>query len=279
MYKVADCPPEKTVFAWIAAQEGWAQGATRYEPDIQIPGFGYDRDKLLADLSQLAGVVELQPWRSQAPGAVYGMSLHRDPNGPEDEKYCGSFGHPRYKSYSAEDYFKVPMTDLPSARKGDYLDELAFRAMLPEVRALPELSRVLSWFSRPVVRGTLRVILGDRAFPSLADSAGMHTDQPPEMAVRINLTVQSSPNFGLEYEGRSPIFTDQGGYRVVCTDINHRIFVRQPDQTQRIHVVFDVVPWLDYDEQNDAWVPNEFFMKKHPYDMIVDGDFGPKGVA
>lgn len=277
MFQHAECPPDKAFFNWLAPQVGWKQSAPRFLPDIQIPGFGYDQKALLLELGQLSRSVPIVPWRSQAPGAVFGMSLYRDPNGPEDEVYCGSFGHPRYRSYSPADYFKVPMLDIGSAVKGDYLDEFAFRAQIPEIASLPELSRVFAWFSKPVIRGTLRIIRGDKVVASVPNGGGMHTDQPPEMAVRVNLTVQSSSNFGLEYEGHPPFFTEPGGYRVVCTDVNHRVFIKKPEPIERVHVVFDVVPWFDYDMVRDAWTPNEFFMKKHPYDMIVDGDFGPQG--
>lgn len=276
MYKHLDCPPDKTMFGWIAESEGMPAFTRRFDPDVRIPGFSYDREALLADINTLKEQVPFIPWRSQAPGAVYGTSLHMDPNGPPHERYCGSFGHPRYRSYTPTDYFKVPMLDMVKAGKGDYLDELAFRQPIPEVAALPELSRVFNWFGRPVVRSTLRIILGDRAYASLPNGGGMHTDAPPQMATRVNLTVNSSPNFGLQYDGQDPLITEPGDYRVVCTDFDHRIFIKQPEPVHRIHVVFDVVPWLDYDPQADAWVPNLFWGKKHPYDMIADGDFGPK---
>ncbi len=275
MYKTEDCPADKTVFAWIAESEGGVSFERRFQPDVRIPGFSYDRNALMEDLSALRTTAPTTPWRSQAPGSVFGMSLHFDPQGPAEEKYCGSFGHPRYRTYTPFDYFKVPLMDMPKAVRGDYLDELAFRSPIPEVANLPELSRIFGWFKRPVVRGTLRVVLGDKTFASLPDGGGMHTDEPPQMAVRINLTVNSSPNFGLQYEGEDPLFTEPGDYKVVCTDFNHRIFVKQPEPIRRIHVVFDVVPWLDYDASTDAWTPNEFWGKKHPYDMIADGDFGP----
>lgn len=276
MFRHADCPCDKTFFNWVSEQLGWKQGPVRFEPEIQIPGFTYDCQALRGELHDLTRSAPVTSWRSQAPGAVFGMSLHHDPDGPSSERYCGSFGHPRYKTYSPADYFKVPMMDIGSAVKGDYLDEFAFRSPIPEIKHMPELRKIWEWFSRPVLRGTLRILLGDKAVVSMPDGGGMHTDQPPEMAVRINLTVQSSPSFGLEYEGFPPVFTESGGYRVVCTDVNHRVYVKNPDPIARVHVVFDVVPWFDYDRDRDAWTPNEFFMKKHPYDMIVDGDFGPR---
>jgi hypothetical protein len=33
--------------------------------------------------------------------------------------------------------------------------------------------------------------------------------------------------------------------------------------------------WWDFDEESGTWSQNEFFNKKHPLDMLVDGDVIP----
>ena len=30
--------------------------------------------------------------------------------------------------------------------------------------------------------------------------------------------------------------------------------------------------WFDYNKEEDAWESNEFYGKKHPMDMFIDGD-------
>lgn len=273
MYKYSDCPANTAVFKWIAEQEGWGTMSPRFQPSIQIPEFSFDAEKLGEEVQWLTDNCPLTHWRSQAPKAVVGMSLFYDPSGDPSEKYCGSFGHPRYATYSPEDYFKVPMQEIDSAVKGDYLDELCFRKPIEEIDSLPELKRIIEWFGRPVVRATLRIIDGKNTYKTLNDLAGMHKDQPPEMAVRINLCIQATDAYGLQYEGLEPLKYKSGDHKVVNTDFNHRVYVEEPEDSYRIHIILDVLPWLDYDPVEDAWAPNEFWNKKHPYDMILDGDF------
>jgi hypothetical protein len=36
--------------------------------------------------------------------------------------------------------------------------------------------------------------------------------------------------------------------------------------------VMGISPWFTYNGEDDSWSTNEFFGKKHPIDMLIDGD-------
>jgi hypothetical protein len=58
---------------------------------------------------------------------------------------------------------------------------------------------------------------------------------------------------------------------VVNTDVPHRVYVRQPNDSLRTNLVLGLTPWLDYDASDDSWSPNEYFGRMHPYDMVREG--------
>lgn len=273
MFEVSQCPTHHSILSWIEGQiGGWPQLPKRFEPQLTLPGFSYNQSRLAAQCKELGSEIGFVAWRSTAGGALIGMSTHYDPQLPASEMYVGSFGHPRYQTAGVVDYYKLPARELPQASRADYLDILGFRKLCPAVADKHEFMKLLAGFTVPVVRGTIRVIDGAKAFSTQSNTAGMHVDADPSKAMRINLSVQTSDDFGLQYEGYPPLFTTSGAHRIVCTDFKHRAWVRKQCNFQRIHVVFDVLPWLKYDAGRDAYSLNEFFDMKHPYDMVADGD-------
>ncbi len=273
MFEVAQCPSHRSILSWIEAEVGgWPQRPRRFEPNLKLPGFSYDPQQLASECAQLGQEIGFVPWRSTAGETLIGLSTHYDPQMPVSNMYVGSFGHPRYLSAGPVDYYKRPAQELPTAHRADYLDVLGFRKVSPAVAAKSEFMRILAGFKVPVVRGTIRVIDGSKAFASQDNGAGMHIDADPCKAMRINLSVQTSDDFGLQYEGHLPLISRSGEHRIVCTDFNHRAWIRQRNSVQRVHVVFDVLPWLGYDAIRDAYFFNAFFGQKHPYDMVTDGD-------
>lgn len=271
MFEVARCPAHRSILAWIEDEVGgWPQMPTRFEPNLHLPEFTYDESQLAQECTQLRDELGFVPWRSTEGGALIGMSTHYDPQQPLSDMYVGSFGHPRYQRAGPADYYQLPAKELSQAPRMDYLDSLGFRKVCPAVTLKPAFMRVISGFRVPVVRGTIRVIEGSQAFASREDGVGMHTDANPCKAMRVNLSVQTSDDFGLQYEGHAPLISKSGEHRIVCTDFNHRAWIRKRNKVQRIHFVFDVLPWLAYDASRDAYSLNEFFGRKHPYDMVVE---------
>lgn len=260
--------------AWIKSQTDWDQYtskiAPRFEPRLNIPDLHIDHCSLYDELQTLLQIYPQTQWRSQLTGALSGLSLSYNPQAPREEWHCGSFGHPRYRQYKHADYFKAPEQDRVNAVYGDYLDSLSFRCLLPEIKALPQLRDLLNSFRMPVVRCTVRCIDGTQAWPSLPDGAGMHQDGPPWEVLRVNICITGSEDFGLQYVGHAPIVMQPGSNLIVNTDYDHRVWVKQRNMVQRLHLIIGLVPWLDYDAQADTWTINENF-GIHPYDLVHHG--------
>lgn len=271
-FHTADCPADSTISQWIKSSTNWKSAERRFEPELRVPGLAFDSAPVMRDINLLLEQVEPVHWRSQPPGALTGLSLSYDPDAPQQSWPVGSFGHPRYCKHSAEDYYRVPATELEFAPRGDYLDSLCFRRLLPQVDALPALGALFARFTMPVVRSTLRIIDGSALYPNSLNTSGYHIDAPPCEGLRINLCVAGSADFGLQYQkDSSVVLSEPGSGVVVNTDFMHRPWFRRTTSFRRVHLILELTPWLDYNAYADTWAPNEHCGRTHPYDMIKNG--------
>lgn len=258
--------------AWIKREIGWDDAVERIgrqlDLGLRIEGLKVDAPAILQEIDALFRQRPPIYWRSQPPGIMYGLSLSCNPDHPVSDWHAGSFGHPRFLRYSGFDYYKAPEKESASAPRDDYLDSLGFRRLLPEIQGLPVLMGLLESFRMPVVRCTVRVIDGSKAWPSGDDEGGMHCDDSPFEVMRVNVCITGSDDFGLQYSGHPPIVMMPGEHLIVNSDADHRAWVRQRSTVQRVHLVIGLLPWLNYDRTSDAWEVNEYFGKVHPYELV-----------
>ena len=55
----------------------------------------------------------------------------------------------------------------------------------------------------------------------------------------------------------------------------HRVFASAPCSVERVHLVLGFAPWFRYDPRADAWEPNEFYARVHPFDIVRSGGLHP----
>jgi len=250
----------------------WTEVEFQFDPKLTVPELQFNSVALKDEIHSLCQEIKPIAWRSQPPGSLSGLSLSYDPQAPEQDWHCGSFGHPRYQIYNSKEYFQQPALDHLSNKtfKGDYLDALSFRRLLPEIEKYPALSSLLNGFAAPLVMARLRILDGNLVYPTY-DDGGLHTDFPPSDCMRINVCVTTTDDFGLQYENHEPFFLQPGQHCVVNTDVKHRPWVRKRSAFSRIHLTLELTPWLDYDPVADAWSINEHCGKTHPYDLVRRG--------
>jgi hypothetical protein len=275
MIHTTSVPSDCTIVDYLRLATKWdaakANLGDRFEPDLQIPGLAFKPCTLADELSDL--LISLGPilWRSKTDLTVYGLSLSYNPDHPRECWPSGSFGHERYRACRPYDYYKAVEHDTQHRVKGDYLDSYGFRCLLPEIAHYPALKKILSGFSVPLVRTTIRVLNGLICRPNAHGDSGMHRDDSPFEVLRINLCVTNNGSFGYQYRGLSPRYPMPGNHWVVNSDHDHRVAVSKKSNFQRIHLVIGLAPWFDYDASADAWLPNQWFGNKHPYDMAREG--------
>lgn len=143
-----------------------------------------------------------------------------------------------------------------------------------------QLGEFLDTCKRTMVRSAVRIIYADQD-GQVGDNklAGVrwHTDEPMFENLRINIPLLTDPIFVLEQEGQPAAHLETGYAYSWDTGKLHCAYAttRPTEPKQRIHLMLGFSCWWDFDEATGNWSQNEFFGKKHPLDMLADGDVIP----
>ena len=267
-----DVPPDRTVLEHIRAHSDWDQATARlrgrFEPNLGV-AIPVPVDDLRREIARAYGDLGWYRWRSTPGGSYSGLAVTHNPERGAGERYNGLLGHERYRDLATEDYFAVDrQIDAAYRVRGDYLDTLGFRR-LNDFSPYPALSTLLGGFRRPISRSRIASLFCvSQVSPP---DVGWHVDEPPTTLLRINICIESDADYALEYQDGPAIPIAAGECLVVNTDVQHRVAVRHPSISTRSHLVIGVLPWLDYDADQDAWRLNDFYGRIHPYDMVREG--------
>ena len=275
IFRHRDCPDNSTFIEYVKSQIDWNAAVKSValpiiSPEELLITAITDHTLILDEVNFLYTTLGKVFWRSQDSRDLSGLSLSYNPEHHPTEWKYGSFGHPRYQTYSKYDYFAKPQTDQPFSLKNDYLDSYGFRKILPDIDQSSELYKLLNSFSLPVIRVTARTIDGGYCYPTGNNDGGMHRDDPMCEMIRINVCLSNNGNFGLQYRGEKPIFANPGDVYAINSDAEHRVYVNNINYFKRTHLVIGLSPWLNYDPENDSWMLNEYFGKLHPLEMIKE---------
>lgn len=165
--------------------------------------------------------------------------------------------------------------------RDSYYDTYGFRKMTPAARV--ELAPLTSRLKRSVVRSRLSVIRAGQPGPS-SFMWGWHKDEPVFENLRVNIHVTDSECHRIQIMRENRMPTSQWDASLVehrfeagfCyswdTHLPHRACAVLPSREDRAAIVLGMSPWFDFNEKKDEWEPNAFFGKKHPLQMLLDGD-------
>lgn len=175
-----------------------------------------------------------------------------------------------------------------AVRKNTHYDtySMAFRT---EGSKYGYLGTFLDNLKRSMVRSSIRIIcshgstqaMGKTGQERLVQRPGVawHTDEMMFNNLRINIPIKTSKEFVLEQQHKEGQLVHlEAPYAYSWdTGIPHRAYCaeRPAEPFYRTHIMLGIAPWFDFDEENETWTQNEFFGKKHPWDMLCDGDIIP----
>lgn len=166
---------------------------------------------------------------------------------------------------------------MPLIKKNSHYDTMGFVYRTPASH-FKSLGRFLDSFPRTMVRTALRIIYAENEGP-VGDNkyAGVtwHKDEAMTTNLRINIPIVTHPDYVLEQEGSYPLHLEAGYGYSWDTNVSHRAYARTRTAPPRIHLMLGFSCWWDFNEQNGSWSTNEFAGKKHPMDMLYDGDIIP----
>lgn len=165
------------------------------------------------------------------------------------------------------------------SRKNTHYDTYGMCYRTPASKA-GALGTFLNTFKRTMVRSAVRVIYADQSGQVGEEHlAGVrwHRDEPFFENLRVNIPLLTNPLFVLEQEGHAPYNLDAGYAYTWDTNTLHRAYAtaRSAVPMQRVHLMLGFSCWWDFNEESGEWTQNEFFNKKHPLDMLAEGDVIP----
>lgn len=106
---------------------------------------------------------------------------------------------------------------------------------------------------------------------TLPDNLGLHVDEWPFYLLRLNIPLQTNENHVLQTFGEDPLgnslniekHLEVGKCYIWNTKIPHQVTIKTEtdDTTPRIHIVLGVIPWFDFDENSNSYIPNKNFKK------------------
>jgi hypothetical protein len=278
----AGVPDNMTVFAHLARKTAYRAAVRRMAEqhkayrflELDLPDGLVD--KLRSSVLDAMSKYGHSGWRRKdGVSPTYGgFSLAFNPDHQDNlDPNVSSLGTPQ--NASDKFYYNRRARDLPA--KNSYFDSYGFRRRTPASRH-SELGGFLDALRRPLVRSRVGIIYGERVDPtdeSYRANSGWHRDEPIYENLRVNIPLQTDPNFVFEIEGEPPRHLEVGKAYSWDTHIPHRVYCSGPTKLERIHLVLGVAPWFDYDADDDSWQANEFFGREHPFDLLLTGRIHP----
>lgn len=165
--------------------------------------------------------------------------------------------------------------------RNSYHDTFAFNEKTP-LASFEELGSFFETFKRTLIRSRISTIVANKE-ETMKFGFNWHNDELVFINMRINIPVQTSPNYVVqilkEEEGESlqfdEFFMETGHAYVYDTHKFHRAVCKKIENFDRIHMICGVSPWFDFDESTQSWKSNEYYGKIHPFDMLREGLISP----
>lgn len=161
---------------------------------------------------------------------------------------------------------------IPTKRiqKNGYFDTYGFRKLTKAAKhgALGDL--LTKKFKRSLVRSRVAIVNAQAWMPKMKDYM-WHYDEPLYLNLRINVPLTTTNNYVFEIKDVGEFQFIPGYSYCWDTTIVHRVFARLPEKSTRTNLVIGSSPWFDYNEEQNAYVSNEFYGEMHPFDMLVNG--------
>jgi len=165
-----------------------------------------------------------------------------------------------------------------------YFDTYGFRLLTPAAK-IGALGKFFSECGLSPVRSRLSVLYGDRV-DQIGFDFGWHRDEPVFENLRINIPLVAHSNYRLQIEHAREFPSETSpdmslhylktGYAYTFdTNRPHRVFPYRPCQIMRVHLVLGFSPWFRYDASDDMWVPNEYYGRVHPFEILRHGGLHP----
>ncbi len=276
--KVSEIPSSQTIAE--ALIQGYGAKPLSYSSSSNVKlKHDLDLQKLDESIQQSLSKFGRHPWRtSETPTMRYtGFSINYNPHHQESpDPNASSLGTAKN---SPKDFFYNQIAAHKEV-KNSYFDAYAFTERTPASRE-GYLNEILNTTERTLIRGRMMILDGklftegvikDHLNANPGDSRyGWHRDEPVIVNLRINIPITGDENFVFEMINEKPYFLEPGYAYSWDTNQPHRVYCRGVTKLERANLIIGVSPWFDFHAEKNEWLPNQYFNKIHPFDMLKEG--------
>jgi len=267
-------PLEETVFEKLANMSGIRNYPLKSAYDISRPvslQHSLPIDNIKNSVLEILKNNQPAGWLSKSgnDNSYSGVSIVYNPTIDTQDKIHQTIGS---DTNSGNEFFYNQVAHL-TVKKNTYFDSYSFRKISPAITGA--LLNLIKEFRFSPIRSRIAIVDANYYNEKTADTFGWHRDERVFENLRINIPIITDPDCLFQMENLEPEFLEYGNVYSWDTNLPHRVFPAKKKNFQRIHIVLGFSPWFDYVEEEDAWVTNDFFGKKHPLDMLIDGEFHP----
>ncbi len=268
-------PPELTVFEKLAGMSGIKRYPLKSNYDISRPvslQHSLPIDAIKESVLEILKNNQPAGWLSKSgnDNSYSGVSMVYNPTFGADDKIHQTLG----SDTNDKTEFFYNQTEHLAVKKNTYFDSYSFRKISPAMTGA--VLDLMKEFRFSPIRSRIAIVDANYYNEKTADTFGWHKDERVFENLRINIPITTDPDCLFQMENTEPEFLEYGNIYSWDTNLPHRVFATKKKDFQRIHIVLGFSPWFDYIEEEDAWITNDFFGKKHPLDMLIEGDFHPK---
>lgn len=279
-FYVDDCPDTCVVGDWIKSQLPWREARNDIissSENSNILNFVYkfkgDLDGLKKSVDAAIDKYGFFGWKTSEgdEDAYGGYSITYNPNLQYEDQDIHQ--HTLGTKLNTPNDFYAGSSNNHKLVKNSYLDGMAFTELTPAAKIgymgefLEELSQNIT-----ITRSRLGIVKGSR----ISTNFRYHVDAEVFELMRLNIPVRANKYFGFQFESQQAYILEEGRAYTWQTYAPHRVFCYKENDIDRSNMVIGLSPWLTYNKEERYWYTNKFFGKKHPFDMMLDGDITDK---
>tara|TARA_B100000073_G_scaffold334554_1_gene327215 strand:+ start:156 stop:1037 length:882 start_codon:yes stop_codon:yes gene_type:complete len=211
---------------------------------------------------------ENNPDGKNKPYSGFGLTWNPDHNLklPEHQSVLGS---PDRSKFTYDVSKSGPDGERFGDGKNDYVDTLGLnvRTRASKFGAIGEL---LNNVKRTLVKSRISTIHGNK--PEMGLSRPFHRDANVFTGTRVNIPIDTDKPYVFDMQTlQEPAHLEVGKAYSFDTSTLHRVISMRPCSNPRTHIVINVSPWWDWNQDEECWQTNEFYGKMHPLEMIYEG--------
>ena len=214
-------------------------------------------DKILKGVKEIESIVGLTGWRTKHKTVEHykGFGLTYNPTffDKSESRYSQVWGSSLLHQVYGLEKGLGDHTQL----KDTYHDTFGFRKIDDVIQE--HLGFFLDKFNFHISRSRVAYLYG---YGQEANIKGWHVDEPTSQLLRINIPLQTSDEYAIEWKDKV-YQLELGKAYLWNTRMPHRISIVKKVESKepRINLVLGLTPWLNYNPNTDTYTPNKYFGK------------------